>query len=72
MKGLRYARGPVHYLLDKESNFFSGILNFLADFQDFPNFHMKVFYCMHFEMFQIRTYNIEILYMSIYHSLFIM
>ena len=29
------------YLTDKESNFISGILNFLVDFQDFPNKRSK-------------------------------
>ena len=30
-------KSVFRYLLFKESNFFSGILNFLADFQDFQN-----------------------------------
>ena len=29
------------------------------------------FCCMHFEMFQVRTFHIEILYMSIYHRIFV-
>ena len=42
MNGTSSVPNSVHrYLPDKESNFFSGILNFLVDFQDFPNKRLK-------------------------------